>query len=71
MSYGSLCVKCRHLGSRHLVKLGDQITGPYRCLDCDCEIDQDAALTPISKREYEEMRDGGLPTYETAKVASR
>jgi DNA-directed RNA polymerase subunit RPC12/RpoP len=65
MSYGHLCVACHHLGSRHLVKPRDMSAKPYRCLDCDCRIDRDAPMLPLSRSEYEQRRDAGLPTYET------
>jgi hypothetical protein len=71
-AFGHLCDSCSHLGSRHLWDWrdgGDLLDGPYRCLDCGCEIVRDAPMTRLTKRRYEELKAGGLPTYETEGAA--
>lgn len=54
-TYAYLCDACVHLASRHgLVEDGDLRAGPYQCRDCNCEIPQDAPVTGMTKRRYEE-----------------
>ena len=67
MAHGHQCYACNHLGSRHLLQRGGDLRqGPYRCMDCGCQVTQDTPMRPLSRREYEAEKVAGMPTYEDA-----
>jgi hypothetical protein len=49
--YAHLCVACEHLLSRHSL-VGDEVSGPYQCRDCACEVPQDTPAIPLLTPEY-------------------
>ena len=52
--YATLCGTCKHLSSRHgLIEGGDLRAGPYRCMDCGCEVPQDHPDIKMDKAQYE------------------
>lgn len=52
--YGSVCAKCEHTASTHLLADdGDLRAGPYRCTECGCEQPQEGPWLPLTKRQFE------------------
>jgi hypothetical protein len=67
MTYAYVCIRCRHLTSRHYLQAGaTTIMGPYQCShrDCVCVIDQTTPAAPIRESVFIEEFADTLDEYE-------
>lgn len=57
MPYAYECELCHHLDTQHRLAPGaETVDGPYRCLQCDCEVMKKHRSIGLTREQFEDRQ---------------